>query len=71
METIYERLRSIAKSDPDQLALLTSDRSLTYRDMIDQVDELAQKIPFSHQKVGVILEHGIDMILVLDRKSVV
>ena len=65
METIYERLRSIAKSDPDQLALLTSDRSLTYRDMIDQVDELAQKIPFSHQKVGVILEHGIDMILVL------
>lgn len=50
METIYERLRSIAKSDPDQLALLTSDRSLTYHDMIDQVDELAQKIPFSHQK---------------------
>jgi len=59
---IYELLRNKTKDAPETIAVFDEERSLTRAGLEKLIDTIAAKIPVAAHKVGIIMDHTVEMI---------
>ena len=63
MKTIYSRFENIVREHPDNVAIISGDTSLTYRQLAEAVDSMACTFPAApHRRIGIVAPHGAEMI---------
>lgn len=59
---IYDLLKIKVKASPDATAVFDEERSLTRKELDNLIDTIAAKIPKTVHRVGIIMEHTVEMI---------
>lgn len=61
--TIYSRLHLMAEHFPDNTAIITGQTNVTFSELDRRIESIAEKIGYGrHGFIGIVMEHGIDMI---------
>ena len=61
--TIYNRFKQIAASQPDAIAIVENGRKITYSQLDSLADAITTLFPKKHAgRVGIVMNHGIEMI---------
>lgn len=61
-QTVYTRFRDIALAQADKVAILESGRKLTFKNLLDLVDCIADSFPEHVQSVGIVMSHRAEMV---------
>lgn len=59
---IYDLLKIKVKASPNATAVFDEERSLTRKELDNLIDTIAEKIPKTVHRVGIIMEHTVEMI---------
>lgn len=61
--TIYSRFHLMAEHFPDNTAIITGQTNVTFSELDRRIESIAEKIGYGrHGFIGIVMEHGIDMI---------
>lgn len=60
--TVYGCLAEKVKANPSAIAILEKGRSLTYNQLDQRIDEIAGHFPSEIARIGIVTDHGVDMI---------
>ncbi len=61
-DIIYELFKERVERSPDAAAVFDEERRLSFAELDRLIDTIASKIPKSAQRVGIIMEHSVEMI---------
>ncbi len=62
MDTIYDQFRQTATRYPDQPAIIEDDRTMTFAQLSDMVDRMADSFPAEVHSVGIVKRHRAELI---------
>ena len=62
METIYNYLKQQVELHPDALAVFDEHRSLTFNELDKMASQIAANFPGEPKRIGVVMNHGVEMI---------
>lgn len=60
--TVYGLFRAIVEKQPDATAIIENDRTMTFKELSDMVDMIADSFPDNTRSVGIIMRHRAEMI---------
>lgn len=61
-DTIYAAFLAQVERDPEALAVIDGDRTATYGELALMADAIAQQLPARASFVGIVMDHGIEML---------
>ena len=64
-DTVYDVFHARALEQPEALAVLDDTRALTFRELDELVSRFADRLPADARRIGVIMDHSIEMIAAL------
>ncbi len=59
--SIVDQVRAVAARRPDAVAVVGPDRSLTFRELMEEVDRLAVRLPGPGKRIALFLDRGTDL----------
>ncbi|MCD7708416.1 MAG: AMP-binding protein, partial [Clostridiales bacterium] len=65
MDTVYSLFENVAKNHRDETAIIENSRTMTFGELLDLVDGIAEGFPKGTCNVGIVMRHRAEMIAVI------
>ena len=61
-QTIYDLFTQVVKENKDRIAIIEEHRQLTFEQLLELTDQIANTFPKDVQTVGIVMDHRAEMI---------